>query len=229
MDHSSRLRLEGPYVIGVTGNIASGKSAVMARLAELGAATIDADDVYHALIRPGTPLNRELRAEFGDAIARPDGTIDRATLGRIVFADPAALATLDALTHPPVEAALRDLIAASEASILAVDAVKLVEAGFDRGCDEVWLVIADREQQIDRLVRRNDLNVEDATLRVDAQPPLGPKLDRADVVIDNRASIAATRAQVDRAWIAATRRAERRRAAATAADASAPGRGGRTP
>src|SRR5581483_2467034 len=102
-----------PYVIGVTGNIAAGKSSVMARLAERGVSVIDADAVYHALIAPGMPLNRAVRQRFGDAVARPDGTIDRRALGRIVFADPAALAALDALTHPAIEAELRRRIAAT--------------------------------------------------------------------------------------------------------------------
>lgn len=216
MGSRSPLRSARPYIIGVTGNIASGKSAVMARLAALGAAVVDSDAVYHTLIAPDRPLNRALRQRFGEGIARPDGTIDRAALGHIVFADPAALAALDALTHPPVEQALRQLIAAERASIMAIDAVKLIEAGFDRDCDEVWVVLADRDQQIARLMRRNDLTIDDATRRVDAQPPLASKLDRADVVIDNRGSIAATLDQVDRAWKAAIDRSERRHAAGAA-------------
>jgi dephospho-CoA kinase len=199
-----------PYVIGVTGNIAAGKSVVMARLAERGVAGIDSDTVYHALIAASMPLNRAVRQRFGAEIARADGTIDRRALGRIVFADPAALTALDALTHPAIEAELRRRIAASSEPIVAIDAVKLIEAGFDRACDEIWVVVADRAQQIERVVRRNDLTVADATRRVDAQPPLEPKLDRADVVIDNRGDIADTQRQVDRALAAAIVRAGER-------------------
>jgi dephospho-CoA kinase len=215
-----------PYAIGVTGNIAVGKSAVMARLAEHGAAVFDADAVYHALIAPGSALNRALRERFGESIVRPDGAIDRAALGRIVFADPQALAALDALTHPAIERELVRRIAASSAPIVAIDAVKLIEAGFDRACDEVWVVVADRAQQIDRLMRRNGLTAEAATRRVDAQPPLAPKLARADIVIDNRGDLAATRRQVDRAWRSAKIRAANRSAAAPAAVDGASGAGG---
>jgi dephospho-CoA kinase len=200
-------RTHSPYVIGVTGNIATGKSLVMKRLAELGADVIDADSVYHALIAPGEPLNRALQARFGPAIARPDGSIDRMALGQIVFADPAALAALDVLTHPAIEQELRRRLAAATAPIVALDAVKLVEAGFDRECDEVWVVVADRDQQIERLMRRNHLSREEATRRVEAQPPLAPKLARADVVIDNRGIIADARRQVDDAWQSAIVRA----------------------
>jgi dephospho-CoA kinase len=196
-----------PYVIGVTGNIASGKSTVMSRLAEEGVAAIDADTVYHELIEPGRPLNRALRETFGEAIVQSDGTIDRSVLGRIVFADPAALATLDALTHPAIEQALRDRIANESGPIVAIDAVKLIEAGFDRDCDEVWAVVANRGQQVERLVRRNAISVDEATRRVDAQPPLARKLERADVVIDNRGDMSETLRQVDAALRAAERRA----------------------
>ncbi len=211
-----------PYVIGVTGNIAAGKSVVMARLAEWDVAVIDSDTVYHALIARGLPLNRALRQRFGEKIARADGTVDRPALGRIVFADPAALSALDALTHPAIKDELRRRIAASREPTVAIDAVKLIEAGFDRDCDEIWVVVANRAQQIERLVRRSDLTVADATRRVDAQPPLGPKLDRADVVIDNRGEIADTRRQVDRALTAAIVRARERVPRAARGNTSSP-------
>ncbi|HET7093313.1 MAG TPA: dephospho-CoA kinase, partial [Thermomicrobiales bacterium] len=105
--------------------------------------------------------------------------------------------------------------AAASAPIVAVDAVKLIEAGFDRHCDEVWVVVADPAQQIARLVRRNGLTVDAATRRVEAQPPLAAKLERADVVVDNRGAVAATIEQVDRAWRSARIRAQDRRPGAT--------------
>ncbi len=189
-----------PFVIGVTGNIACGKSLVMSYLAELGAKTIDADQVYHRLIEPNAPLWLAVRDRFGTAIVREDGAIDRASLGKIVFSDRQALADLDALTHPAIVAEIRSQIADSSAKVLAVDAVKLIESGLDRDCDAVWLVICDAEVAIDRLMQRNGLSYRDAAARVTAQPDIAPKLARAAVVIDNSGSREETRRKVLPAW-----------------------------
>lgn len=187
-------------VIGVTGGIASGKSMVLATLAGLGAETIDADRVYHELIRPGLPLNAELKAAFGPETTAPDGAIDRAALGRMVFSDPAALARLEALTHPAVIAEIERRIAASHAPAVAVDAVKLIESGMDRLCDQVWLVVVDRETQIERLTRRNGIARDEAVRRIDAHGSSPGLAARADALIDNNGSPAATHAQVERLW-----------------------------
>jgi len=187
-------------VIGVTGSIACGKSSVMRTLAALGAATIDADAVYHELIRPGEPLIAALAARFGSGIIAADGAIDRRALGAIVFSDPAALADLDALTHPAVTAELRRRIASATAPVVAVDAVKLIEGGFAPDCDRLWVVVCDEERQIERLAARNGLDRAEAARRVAAQPPLAGKLALADLVIDNSGSPAATAAQVRGAW-----------------------------
>jgi dephospho-CoA kinase len=189
-----------PFVIGLTGNIACGKSTVLAMLAEHGAATIDADAVYHELIIPGAPLWRALRDHFGQHIVAPDGTIDRRAHGAIVFADPAALSSLDALTHPAVIAEIRQRLASLAAPVVVVDAVKLVESGLDEECDQLWVVVCDPAQQIARLVARDRLTPDEAARRVAAQPPLADKLARADVVIDNSGPLAATRDQVATAW-----------------------------
>lgn len=187
-------------VIGVTGGIASGKSAVLAALAELGAETIDADVVYHELIEPGTDLNRRLRAEFGESIARPDGEIDRPALGAQVFADATKLARLDAVTHPAVIAEIEGRLADSSAAVVAIDAVKLFESGMDRLCDRVWLVTVDRERRIERLMARNDLTRAEAERRIDAQPDDPSKTARADAVIDNNGTPADARGAVRRLW-----------------------------
>lgn len=193
-------RARRPYVIGVTGNIACGKSTVLRALAELGAQTIDADRVYHELIAPRMPLNDALVARFGPAIRAADGAIDRRALGALVFADMSALADLDRLTHPAVHAELTRRIAACRAPVLAVDAVKLVEAGLHRDCDAVWLVECTPEQQVERLMHRNGITRADAQRRIAAQPPLGPKRAAATTVIDNRGSEAGTRSQVVQLW-----------------------------
>lgn len=200
MTDSEHAATRRPYVIGVTGNIACGKTTVTRWLAELGVETIDADLVYHSLIAPGSPLVRAIIERFGEGVAAPDGGIDRRALGAIVFSDPAALADLDRLTHPAVIARIQELIGASKAPVVAVDAVKLVESGLDRSCDEVWLVVCMPEQQIERLMQRNGFSREEAERRVRAQPDLEAKRSRSDVVIDNSGDLERTREQVLAAW-----------------------------
>lgn len=196
-----------PHVIGVTGNIAVGKSTVLNRLAERGAAVIDADRVYHELIGPSAPLNGTLVKTFGAGIRNADGTINRRALADIVFANPVALARLDEVTHPSVVAEIGRLIVALDAPMVAVDAVKLFEAGLDRLCDEVWLVTAPPERQITRLMARNNLSREEASRRVQAQPPVAEKRLRADVVVDNGGDIEHTWQLIDAGWDAAVLRA----------------------
>lgn len=189
-----------PLLLGVTGSIACGKSTVLRLLAARGAETIDADEVYHDLIEPDAPLWHVLRGRFGDAIVGPEGRIDRRALGARVFADPAALADLDRLTHPSVWAEVRRRVAEVRAPVVAVDAVKLVESGFAAECDRVWLVTCEPDQQVGRLMARNRLSRSEAEQRLSAQPPLAKKLEAADLVIDNSGTFAATEAQVAEGW-----------------------------
>ncbi len=189
-----------PFVIGVTGNIACGKSLVLETLAELGAETIDADTVYHELIVAGSPLWGALRDRFGPSIIASEQTIDRRALGRLVFSDPTLLAELDALTHPAVVHAIRCQIEESSAQVIAVDAVKLIDSGLDRACDAVWVVTCRPEQSIERLMRRNDLSRDAAAARVASQPSAEANLARADLNIDNGCTREQTRTQVIRGW-----------------------------
>ncbi len=184
----------------MTGNIACGKSTVLEMLAERGAETLDADAVYHQLIAPGAPLWAVLRSRFGPDILAPDGTINRRALGALVFADPAALAELDALTHPAVVAEVLRRVENSHADVLVVDAVKLVESGLADACDALWLVTCDPDQQVKRLMHRNSLGREVAERRVALQPSLDAKRARADAIIDNSGTIEETRRQVAGAW-----------------------------
>jgi dephospho-CoA kinase len=189
-----------PFVIGLTGNVACGKSTVLRMLADLGAGTIDADTVYHELIAPGAPLQLALRRRFGADIIASDGTLDRRALGAIVFRDPAALADLDALTHPAVVAEVRSRIARCSSDVVVVDAVKLIESGLGADCDRIWLVTCRPDQQVERLMARNGLDRAEAERRVAAQPPPDAKSRLVDIVVDNSDTIDSTRAQVVRAW-----------------------------
>jgi dephospho-CoA kinase len=195
------------YIIGLTGNIAVGKTTVCNILKTLGAQIIDADLLVHRLLARGQRVHEQVVAEFGAEIVRPDGEIDRARLGRIVFADDALLRRLEALIHPAVDNAIQQEIAASHAAVIVVDAVKLIESGLHKRCHAVWVVIASEEQQLQRLTRQRGMPEADARQRLRAQAPQSDKVRLADVVIDNSGTIAETEAQVRRAW----RRIPRRR------------------
>ena len=185
--------------IGLTGSIACGKSTVARMLRDLGATVIDADEVVHELQEPGGEVYRKIVEEFGPGILGPDGRIDRAKLAQVAFADPAALARLEALTHPAVIAEVDRRLRLVQAPAAVVEAVKLVEAGMHRRCDSLWVVTCRPEVQVRRL-RRRGLSEAAIRARLAAQPDLTEALRLADVVIDNSGSLAATRRQVVAAW-----------------------------
>ncbi len=188
------------YVIGLTGNIATGKSTVSRMLAELGAQVVDADAVAHAVMRRGRAVWQEVVLAFGPAVLGPDGEIDRGQLGRIVFRDPAALQRLENIVHPAVIEEIRALSRRSTAPVLVREAIKLIESGAADDCDAVWVVTCPRAAQVERLMRTRGLSRAEAELRIDAQPPQEEKVARADVVIDNSGPLEETRQQVERAW-----------------------------
>jgi dephospho-CoA kinase len=188
------------FLLGVTGNIASGKSTVSSMLRELGATIIDSDLVYRELVSAGQPLLDGLVQRFGSGILAADGSLDRPALGAIVFSDPAALADLDHITHPAVIAEVDRRVRDIPHGVVVLDAVKLIESGHADACDAVWLVVTSPEEQVTRLMMRNRLTEDEARRRVHAQPPLGPKRDRADLVIDNSGSLEQTRRLVEHAW-----------------------------
>ena len=194
------------YVIGLTGNIATGKSSVARMLACLGAHVIDADKVAHQVMRAGTPAHAAIVAEFGPDIVQQDGEIDRGKLGAIVFANPEALARLEALVHPAVIAAVEqalDEIAASagrEGVVVVVEAIKLIESGMAETCDALWVVTAPEAAQQARLMQQRGLSEAEAKRRIHAQPPASAKVALADVVIDNGGALQETWRQVQEAW-----------------------------
>lgn len=190
------------YVIGLTGNIACGKSEVARMLAALGARVIDADRVAHAVMRPGTPVHSQIVCTFGPQILEAGGSVDRAKLGALVFADPQAMATLEGLVHPATILEVERQISDTMEPVVVVEAIKLIESGMHARYDALWVVTAPRQAQIDRLVRDRGLSVEEATLRIDAQPPQAKKAGLADVVLHNDGDLADLQAQVEAAWTA---------------------------
>lgn len=190
------------HVIGLTGNIATGKSTVLEMLGELGAETMDADEIVHEMMGPGSSLAPALSEAFGKDVVNEDGSINRPALGRIVFANPERFDELEHLIHPVVVEKMVAAIHAPGPPVLVLDAIKLFEAGIADYCDVIWVVDADRETRIARVVARNKLDRAEAERRVDAQPAQEEKLARADVVIDNGGTLEETRRQVEAAWAA---------------------------
>ncbi len=191
-----------PRIIGLTGNIACGKSVVGQMLLELGAERyIDADAVVHKLYESGQPIAQKVAEAFGPAVIAPDGSVDRKALGSLVFQDTEAMRRLEAIVHPAVGVALVNELAAVSASGIAIlDAVKLLEGGSGAFCQSKWLVICAEEQEIARLIARNALSEEEALARIQAQPPVASRLVLVDEVIDNSASLEETRRQVAAAF-----------------------------
>jgi dephospho-CoA kinase len=187
-------------LIGLTGNIATGKSTVAHMLADLGAEAIDADQVTRKVMRIGTPVHAAIVEAFGPGVLAADGEIDRQRLGDVVFVDPAALARLEAIVHPATIAVIDRRVAASPADVVVVEAIKLIEAGMAGGCDSVWVTTCRPKQQVDRIMQTRDLSRAEAQQRVQAQPPQEEKIARADVVIDTSGTLAQTREQVQEAW-----------------------------
>ena len=185
-------------IIGLTGNIACGKTSVGQILLSLGAERyIDTDALVHRLYEAHQPVAAAVAETFGSLVLASDGSIDRKVLGSIVFHNAAAMQRLEQIVHPAVHTALRaELTLASPASIVIVDGVKLLEAQSGALCQQKWLVVCPVEQQIARLIARNHLNFEDAQARVRAQPDTSHKLALVDEIIDNGRPLEQTRLQV---------------------------------
>jgi dephospho-CoA kinase len=191
-----------PYILGLTGNIACGKTTVGQLLLALGADVYaDADQIVHERYAPGQPLVQELARAFGPQVVDAQGGVDRRALGDLVFRDPAKLAALEAIVHPMVRNALVDIMRRMpEKGIGVLDAVKLIESGYGPLCHGLWLVVCPPEQQLRRLMTTRGLSKEDAQARIDAQAPVDAKRALATEVIVNNGSLDDLRRQVTAAW-----------------------------
>jgi dephospho-CoA kinase len=190
-----------PFLLGLTGNIACGKSTVGALLADRYSADyIDADRLVHALYAANTPETRAIARRFGAQLIQPDGTIDRRRLGDIVMADRASLRELECILDPGVRGAIESRIVSSAADVVVLDAIRLIEGGLYQRCDAVWVVVCDSAVQIARLQATRNFTNEQASLRVSAQAPVEEKLRHATVVITNNRDLNDLEAQVATAW-----------------------------
>ena len=190
--------------IGLTGPIGCGKSTVASWLGErAGVVVIDADQVARDVLEPGQPALVAVIARFGSGLIGPDGSLDRAALGRVVFADPAALRDLEAIVHPAVRPRILAAIAQAAAEgvvAVVIEAIKLVEGGLAALCDEIWLVTCDPAVQRERVVGRGT-EPADAERRIAAQGDLTERLRPAATrVIDTSGTLADTRAIVADAY-----------------------------
>jgi dephospho-CoA kinase len=189
------------FVLGLTGNIACGKSTVGALLAQrFGADYVDADRIVHALYAAGTPETRAIAARFGNDLLQPDGTIDRRRLGDVVMADKSALKELERILDPGVRGAIESRLSGSPAPVVVLDAIRLIEGGLYLRCNAVWVVVCDHQLQIERLRSSRHFSLEQATLRVSAQAPIEDKLRHATAVIHNSGALDALESEVARAW-----------------------------
>lgn len=189
--------------VGLTGGIASGKSAVSALLEEMGALVLDADRIAREVLEPGRPAFDAAVARFGPGILGTSGEIDRRALAAVVFADAGARRDLEAIVHPAVIAEIERRIAAAEsegrAPVAVVDAALLVESGYHRRLDRLIVLRCRIETQVARL-RKRGLALDEALERIRAQALLESKLAAADHVVDTDVPMEETRAQVEAVW-----------------------------
>ncbi|MGM0370821.1 MAG: dephospho-CoA kinase [Bacillota bacterium] len=188
--------------IGLTGGIASGKSTVTGILDSLGAKIIDADKIAHQLMKPEKKLWTRIVDSFGEEILQSNGTIDRNKLGTIIFNNRQEKEKLDQISHPiiisEIKSQLKKMTPTEE--IIVVDIPLLVEADLMDLFQEVWLVYITKEQQINRLMERSQIDREAALARIESQMPLSDKKKYADRIIDNNGSISQLEQRVKKLW-----------------------------
>ena len=189
-------------VVGLTGGIASGKSAVLSILEEMGARTIDLDEMSRVVVEPGEPAWLDIVRHFPEGVVKPNGTLDREALGRIVFSDPQSRKTLEAFIHPRILAEqdriLKEIEKTDSHAVVVIDAPLLIEFGLQEKMDAVVLVHIPRAMQLERLIRRDGLSRLEAEARLESQMPIDDKIPFADFVIDNSGDVEQTRRQAEK-------------------------------
>ena len=189
-----------PTIIGLTGNIATGKSAVMRLAADRGALTIDADGVVHELLAGDPAIQVAVVEAFGPEVRRADGRIDRAALGGIVFGDAERLRQLEGLLHPAVRAEIARRLAAAGDRVVMIEAIKLLEGPLADACDQIWVTACAPATQMARLRVCRGMDEAAAVARLDAQAAQEEKIARAHVVIRTDGLLRETEAQFEAAW-----------------------------
>lgn len=191
---------DGKVIIGLTGNIATGKSAVMGLARDEGALTIDADKIVHELMDRDAKLQEAIAAEFSSRVRRADGRIDRDLLGQIVFSDPDQLALLESVVHPAVRREMDRRILESDAGYVMIEAIKLLEGDIPNACHQIWVTRCDRQKQLERLRVCRGMETSVAASRIKTQGTQEEKVAFADVVIDTNGLMKETKEQFEMAW-----------------------------
>ena len=200
-----------PYVIGLTGGIGCGKSEAAKFLSTLGAAHLDADAISHELTEAGGAALPEIRRVFGEAAFNADGSLDRASLGKLVFGSDPARRALEGIIHPLVQREMltrMDAAAKAGASVVILDVPLLFETGMDALCDETWTLYLPREKQVARVVTRDGLTREAAEARVDSQMAAEKRNALATHAVNTDQPIERTRAELESLYRAAVKKAE---------------------
>ncbi|XP_028166064.1 bifunctional coenzyme A synthase isoform X2 [Ostrinia furnacalis] len=192
-----------PYVIGLAGGIASGKSNIAEKLRKKGAGLVNCDIIAHELYKPGLPLNGTLAEAFGQHILTETGEVDRKVLGQIVFSDKDQLEKLNGIMWPAVlQEAQRQIRELGQQGyrVVVMEAAVMVRAKWYHSCHQLWSVIIPPEEAVKRLQKRNNLTEEEARQRIEAQPSNAEQIAAANIVFSPYWSYEYTQAQIDRAW-----------------------------
>ncbi|GIO39334.1 dephospho-CoA kinase [Paenibacillus antibioticophila] len=190
--------------IGLTGGIATGKSTVSQMLVARGAALIDADVVARRIMEPGHPVLAKVVERFGETVLLADGQLNRKRLGEIVFSDPVERKALEDITHPAIRREMKAELEALEREnperLVVADIPLLYESGLENLYEKIMVVYVPRSLQLERLMQRDALTVQEAELRLAAQMDIEEKRRRADILIDNSRSYEETESQIDDFW-----------------------------
>jgi dephospho-CoA kinase len=188
------------FIIGLTGNIGTGKSEVRKILQCLGALGIDADLISRQIMEPDGSAYSQVLAHFGSDFITPDQRLDRAALASVVFNNPEKLAELEAIIHPLVKKEVEQILSETTTPVVVIEAIKLIESSLLSQCDTLWVTNAPMEVRLARLTLFREMNEDDARARVQAQPPQEDKINQADVIIQNDGTLEDLLLQVKHAW-----------------------------
>jgi len=193
-------KFNNKFIIGLTGNIGTGKSEVRKILQCLGALGIDADLISRQIMEPNGKAYLPVLQHFGKEFTTPDQRLDRAALAKLVFNEPQKLVELEAIIHPLVKEEVDRIIREATTPVIIVEAIKLLESDLSSRCDSIWVTDAPAEVRLARLILFREMNEDDARARIQAQPPQEDKLKRADIIIQNDETLEDLLLQVKRAW-----------------------------
>jgi len=188
------------FIIGLTGNIGTGKSIVRKMLQHLGAYGIDADLLAHQALKPNGPAHDQIIHRYGSSILDTHGAVDRSKLARIVFSNEKALIDLENILHPLIATAAANMIHHARLPIIVIEAIKLLESDLAKTCDSIWVVDAQKQVVLERLSRERGMNNAEIQKRLSHQSTLEKKRQQSDVMIENSGDVYKTWQQVTKAW-----------------------------